>query len=687
MSEKQIKKPNKEEAIFIELDRLMGERIEARNGEIVPMDYNLLAIAEYSPRLAMALFNVQSNEKFGVYMGKDPLDVNIINNETMEYLYDSPAKDIETQLYEFENNKVRHKSLFLFGIGNGVLVKSLLDNPSHTRIVVFEPEIEILYIALNLLNFYEDIKSERLIILHPDMMEFSQLYTIAKMPDCFVSSRLYELDFTSKYYESARYHHIAEAINKGMARAIKQNILELGNDARDSLIGLKHSTRNIPYIYNGYAIKDIFEARKKAVKTAVIVSTGPSLNKQLNTLKKIADKVAIIAVDASYPVLKKAGIRPDFVASIERVQPTSRFFDDPVSEFDDEIVFCVASLTHGETVRKMKGRNTAYFFRPIDFDMGFDDFRFGYIGGGPSAAHAAFNIATGLECENIVLIGQDLAFGEDGTSHSKGHIYGSKEIKTNEPTRDPGFYESAPAYGGDGVVKSTIIWNLFRTFFENTIAMLDRSSDTKIYNCTEGGARIAGTIEVPFKDIAKTLKNEPIKRFKLVKKISKKDQKIAIRKAQKRIKEVIKYGSRLQKRCEKLFLKVAKVVKSSKRLVEVGKSERVDYIQLQQLSFEIDVLKETMNEKMFLNNFYGCAGSMLMHQEMEIAVIAARKSDTEEEKDAKLLEWVGVQGYWLFSVAGSINTILSELKNASKKWLAPKDYASFSVDDFSEMEY
>lgn len=60
--------------------------------------------------------------------------------------------------------------------------------------------------------------------------------------------------------------------------------------------------------------------------TAVIVATGPSLDKQLDTLKKFAPYVTVISLDASLPILAKHGIKPDYVTSIERVIETSSFF-------------------------------------------------------------------------------------------------------------------------------------------------------------------------------------------------------------------------------------------------------------------------------------------------------------------------------------------------------------------------
>ncbi|MCD8477353.1 MAG: DUF115 domain-containing protein [Sulfurospirillum sp.] len=47
--------------------------------------------------------------------------------------------------------------------------------------------------------------------------------------------------------------------------------------------------------------------------------------KQLPLLKQMAPYITIFAVDASFPVLTRYGIKPDVVVSMERVPLTGRF--------------------------------------------------------------------------------------------------------------------------------------------------------------------------------------------------------------------------------------------------------------------------------------------------------------------------------------------------------------------------
>lgn len=655
-----------DEKKFQELNNKLADQITTKK-EITTLDRNIAAIMPYAIDLATELFELKENTKFGVYMGKDPLDINIVNLETKEYLYESPAKDVEKKLIEFEKEYSRHKAVFLYGIGNGIFLKSLLSNPSHAKIIVFEPEIEILYAALSLIDFSEEIFKDRLIVLHADKVKFIELYIICRIPEVFNSLRLYNLHIMNDYYAGEKYKDSVININQEMSRAISQAIKERGNDSKDNLIGMEYTTKHLPAVFSGVPLKNIIDKRKKKCSSAVIVSTGPSLAKQLPMLKKLAPYTTIIAVDASYPVLKKHGIKPDYVTSIERVPATSKFFGDPVSEFDKGIIFIVASLTHDDTVANLKGREVCYAFRPLSYEMGFKDFKFGYIGGGQSAAHMAFNVAQVLECDDIMLIGQDLAFSEDGKSHSEGHIFKSTEI---DPTKREKIMTTK--YGGVGEIATTSTWNLFRTYFEHSIANLKRTKgEYPIYNCTEGGARIEGTIEVPFKQKADEIIKAGIKKkFVAVPKLSPKQQELHLKKAKRYLKNVIKYGENLQRRCEKIFLKIAKEIEKDKKLIAKDKKDKIDYMKLQDISFEIDAFKEkTYKEAMFQSVYYAVCSSMLMHQELELAVISARRIDTEEEKNDKLFEWVSCQSYWFFSLAGSTNAALEKLKEASKDWL------------------
>ena len=381
---------------------------------------NLLGVAYYLAPLAKKLIELGGNKSFDVYAGSNPLDINIIATDGSRYMYENPLKDTQNQLESFEEAYSLYGSLFIYGLGNGVLLKGILENKTHKTIVVFEPEIEIIYIVFHLFDFSKELLSSRLVIASSELFALAHYYTISQMKDVLSHARVYNLYINCSFYDA--YHADMSKINENITNAFMRCLQVIGNDSTDALIGINHTTAHIPDMLESIPLKNIINQRTKKTKTAIIVSTGPSLNKQLELLKQVQNHATIISVDSSYPILKAHGIKPDYVTSIERVKWTSEFFNSKPSEFDKDIIFLTATLTHPITVKYLKGRNVAYILRPLPYELGFDDEDFGYLASGQSAAHLSFDIAVALEHERIIFIGQDLAYGEGRSSHAKGHV-------------------------------------------------------------------------------------------------------------------------------------------------------------------------------------------------------------------------------------------------------------------------
>ena len=80
------------------------ENILDKGDKISIFERNILAISTYSATLAKELLEIKENKNFNVYMGADPLALNIINTKNYEYLYKNPLDDVTKQINEFELN-------------------------------------------------------------------------------------------------------------------------------------------------------------------------------------------------------------------------------------------------------------------------------------------------------------------------------------------------------------------------------------------------------------------------------------------------------------------------------------------------------------------------------------------------------------------------------------------------------
>jgi len=616
---------------------------------------NLKALLKTNPTLSARLFSIQTNQNFEVIQqGEDPINLNIIDKKNNYPIYEtSPLEEITQKKDEFKEYE-RYPVLFFYGIGNGIFIKLLFANPTHKKIFVIEPNLEILFIALNIVDLSKEIEEKKLEIIHSSDFNFAKAISIFDHPDIQIFNKLFKLHIYSSYYEKFYSQDILR-IHNLIIRAIKQSTNNLGNSAIDTLMGIEHHIRNIPEMIKNIPYRPFAKKNKQRSEIAVIVSTGPSLEKQLPLLKQIQDYVTIISVDASMPILEKWNIKPDFVTSLERVEATAKFFENTSSEFQKDIVMLHASLQHEKVLKNSHGKK-CLVMRPHVFNRNFNK-NYGYLGIGMSAANMAYEFAYAGKYKTIVLIGQDLAYAEDGTSHSKGHVYGEDEVKFKEDDT------YVLGYGGEKMVRTTKTWNMFRNFFEKDIAFSKKEGYTTI-NATEGGARIEGAIEMPFKEvIEKYVKKTPKKKINVFYYDKERQNKDLI-KAYKVIQDILEYGEKFQKRVEKLFLKVAKECEKLEKLKEENKLDKINFNKLLKLSNEIDKIKAKIETKKFYLMYGEVVQSELIHREMELAKIQVMPSNTEIEKKAKLIDWIMKHKEWLFSVAGSINAQRVVMKRA-----------------------
>ncbi|EAJ5415488.1 motility associated factor glycosyltransferase family protein, partial [Campylobacter jejuni] len=435
------------------------------------------------------------SSKFELVLGKDNLDINLKDTSDNTFLYENVIDELNTMLNTYNDKYLLYPVLYFYGFGNGILFKALLQNKNHQHIVVFEKDIEIIWIMFHVLDFSNELQSARLMVLQTSSLDIEFFSNFCSSKPFFQFSRIYFLELMSHYYE--RFHEDILGLNKKLAENFKNSIVSYGNDPLDALQGIEQFVYNLPQMITHPSYKELLSKRKGISDTAIIVSTGPSLTKQLPLLKKYASKATIFCADSSYPILAKHDIKPDYVCMLERDEIVAECFNNDFGEFDKDIVFIVKSVTHPHTIKYLQKNNRAFilvstyasFIQYLKLDY------FGYFNMGFSVAHMNFLLTIHLKYKNIILIGQDLAYAKDGQTHSQGFIHAN--LHNGDYERDLDKF-STTAYGGNGKVQSSEIWTLFRHNFEKDIVNIKMNYHITTYNCTEGGARIEGTIEKPF---------------------------------------------------------------------------------------------------------------------------------------------------------------------------------------------
>ncbi|ELR7123929.1 motility associated factor glycosyltransferase family protein, partial [Campylobacter coli] len=417
---------------------------------------------------------------------------------------------------------------------------------------------------------------------------------------------------------------------KKLAENFKNSIVSHGNDPLDALQGIEQFVYNLPQMITHPSYKELLSKRKGISDTAIIVSTGPSLTKQLPLLKKYASKATIFCADSSYPILAKHNIKPDYVCMLERDEIVAECFNNDFGEFDKDILFIVKSVTHPHTIKYLQKNNRAFIlvstYASFINYLKLDDF--GYFNMGFSVAHMNFLLTIHLKYKNIILIGQDLAYAKDGQTHSQGFIHAN--LHNGDYERDLDKF-STTAYGGNGKVQSSEIWTLFRHNFEKDIVNIKMNYHITTYNCTEGGARIEGTIEKPFLWACENLLDKDLnKPFEKLEPLSLNKQNEFLLKAYYKVCKSIKHCRDFSKILSNDFEKIQSVYLSL--------NEKEEYLNL--AIEKIDEFKNKLEDIKQMQDLYEILTPLLIQFELNLARIYVLNPKTKEDAFNKSILWI-----------------------------------------------
>ncbi|EAK0346198.1 motility associated factor glycosyltransferase family protein [Campylobacter jejuni] len=568
------------------------------------------------------------SSKFELILGKDNLDINLKDTSDNTFLYENVIDELNSMLNTYNDKYLLYPVLYFYGFGNGILFKALLQNKNHQHIVVFEKDIEIIWVMFHILDFSNELQNSRLMVLNTNKLEIQDYNELCSSKPFFQFSRIYFLELMSHYYE--RFHEDILGLNKKLAENFKNSIVSHGNDPLDALQGIEQFVYNLPQMITHPSYKELLSKRKGVSDTAIIVSTGPSLTKQLPLLKKYASKATIFCADSSYPILAKHGIKPDYVLSLERIPLTSEFFNNDFGEFDKDILFVLKSYVHPHTTKYLQKNNRnfmlvstyASFIQYLKLDY------FGYFNMGKSVANMSYLLTEYLNYKNIILIGQDLAYAKDGFSHTKDY----KNLDKHEGhfQRDKGKFQCL-AYGGNGKVESSEIWTMFRLIFENDINYFQKFFNITTYNCTEGGARIEGTIEKPFLWACENLLDKDLnKPFEKLEPLSLNKQNEFLLKAYYKVCQSIEHCRDFSKILSNDFEKIQSVYLSL--------NEKEEYLNL--AIEKIDEFKNKLEDIKQMQDLYEILSPLLTQFELNLARIYVLNPKTKEDAFNKSILWI-----------------------------------------------
>lgn len=557
-------------------------------------DKNLQALKKFRPDLAKKVEVYKSNGNYKVISSNHSDKIpNLVYMPDKLFAYDNndPLAYIQGDL----RSKIKLPVLnIFFGFGLGYEVFTFLQHfaVEESALIVFDPEFEPFYVALHTIDLTPIISDSRvkLLIEVPIENVFVNLHSILSSGNLKLYVKAINIiDNSLSLRRNADYY---KKVMSHLKDAVKEVLLHFGNDPWDSLIGIENTFLNINEIIDWPGIMDLKDTFKG--KPGIVVATGPSLNKNIHLLKGLENKAVICAADASLRVMKKQNLKPHLVTSLERVIATSKLFEGLTKDDVKDVFLSACPVIRPETYANFPGERIIVYrnfatFQWLEIEKGTLDI-------GPSAANMAFKILEFLGCNPIILIGQDLAFGENEVTHASGATFGEKEEQYHTRRQ---ILEVEGNYVPK--IKTTDVWYKFMKYYEKDIA----GFDGEVINATEGGAKIVGTKIMTFKKAIEKYISEDIDVIDNIKKYLKypsDDEKEMYRKQSiKKVNEAIEYSDAVIDKFMKGFNKCAEFI--NKIILKYEKEKVLDEKKAARLFDELQQPLSVFGEKKFFEIF------------------------------------------------------------------------------------
>lgn len=366
-------------------------------------------------------------------------------------------------------------SIIMYGCGNGLFYKEIEKKTNASSIIfIYEPDLALFLFCIKKFDISYILSDKRVKLyingindkdFYRDISENTNWAMLSSQVLCNhpMYNRLYEknyIDFMKKI-EEYRYS------------------LELSKNASLHLAKLftKQLLKNLQFIKGSNYITELI-GRIDSNIPVIIVSAGPSLEKNICDLKLAEKKAFILATDTAVRYLIKNNINFDAIVTVDGTKPKEFLGDIRCRE---KCMFVKPDANY-DILKENTGRkiwiNGCGYLETLYSEYGFVFPK--YITGG-SVATAAFWISEVLGAKKIILVGQDLAYDGENT-HADNII----DIKKRDYNKD------IVVEGVNGEkVKTRWDWFRYLKWFENEIIRLDDSIE--VIDATEGGAKIHGT--------------------------------------------------------------------------------------------------------------------------------------------------------------------------------------------------
>lgn len=377
-----------------------------------------------------------------------------INNIFLHSKY-YPSKEGE-KFVELNEKFYRYKDVVMvYGLGLGYHIEQLLKKcDENCKIYIFDADKEVIRIADNLGSLENIRKDKRVKIFDKYSQEFlMDFVNVAQMVDDIL---VYKPSVKLLSDEYMYLKNILEDYNVAKIAVERFSKVMSGN--------YEHNLR-----LRTPTIKEFFNSINVKRETVIIVAAGPSLDYDINTLKKLNGKVKIFSVGRALKILVKNGIKPDMITIIDSQEVVCN----QLEGYENlDIPLCFLSTASRWAVANYNGPKYMFYNEENKDNI--------IINTGKTVAVATLDIAIKGGANEIIFVGQDLGFVDN-----------KRHAGTINDVSEDGVYKKVLSVNGS-MINTNDGYMYFKRQIEKEI---EQNPNVRFINCSKG-ARIKGTLEM-----------------------------------------------------------------------------------------------------------------------------------------------------------------------------------------------
>jgi hypothetical protein len=371
------------------------------------------------------------------------------------------------------------KIIVVYGLALGYFVEALLEVVNKRSLLfIIEPDKDLFCAAMSSRDLRHIINSEHVFLLVSgfDSVKkieevFFHLFDEAKYNEILMAGLLGHQTVYSEFY-----HKSMECVKD----VVNAKLLNLATRMRLGPAIAASSLLNLATYCMNPGVSSMFN--KFQGIPVIIVSAGPSLNKNIHLLKEAKGKAGIFAVGTAVKALNKWGIEPDFIFSVD---PQLLNYEQHFKGANTTGAALVSDIqSHPMIFEEYMGPVFVSGDIPILEWFGNSIENKGELESGGSVANNAFSAAYKMGADPIILVGQDLSYARDGHTHASGTNY-ENHIQNGGNNVD---YFNIKANDGGQLLTDRAFYQ-FLLFFQDWI---EKYPEREYINATEGGAFIQG---------------------------------------------------------------------------------------------------------------------------------------------------------------------------------------------------